>query len=75
MLKFEGGKTSLSMKEVDQETGEDLNPKDTSSLLDVIDAPRNPEAPWLNPSTSSNPDDTFIGQKKRFAYFLYISSV
>ncbi|GAU99756.1 hypothetical protein RvY_10710 [Ramazzottius varieornatus] len=39
-----GGKTSLSMKDVDQETGEDLNPE-----ISVRGGDREPEAPVRNP--------------------------
>ena len=39
-----GGKTSLSMKDVDQETGADLNPESTDRGGD-----RQPEAPVRNP--------------------------
>lgn len=55
-MKSEGGKISLSIKEVDQNTGEDLNPKEPSlSKEDTLpwdDMPeaRNPEAPWANSS-------------------------
>lgn len=47
MLSFTGQKTSLSMKDVDQETGEDLNPNvapiGVSSLEE--DSMRNPDRP------------------------------
>uniref|UniRef100_A0A915AD75 RNA helicase n=2 Tax=Parascaris univalens TaxID=6257 RepID=A0A915AD75_PARUN len=56
VLKFENGKISLSMREVNQDTGEDLNPREPSlpkdSVLAWEDMPRNPEAPWMNPSGS-----------------------
>uniref|UniRef100_A0A915PPL1 RNA helicase n=1 Tax=Setaria digitata TaxID=48799 RepID=A0A915PPL1_9BILA len=61
VIKFELGKIGLSMKEVDQETGEDLNPHEPTSLADGA---RNPEAPWMNPSTSRNPDDMSVAQSK-----------
>ncbi|KAL7077529.1 hypothetical protein ACQ4LE_003536 [Meloidogyne hapla] len=51
VIKMENSKLSLSMKEVNQDTGEDLNPekpKDQSLKSDVKLA--NPDAPWLNPS-------------------------
>lgn len=57
---MEDGKISLSMKEVDQKTGVDLNPKEPSlpkdSVLPWDDMPqaRNPEAPWMNPSEESS---------------------
>lgn len=55
------------MKEVDQETGEDLNPHESTPLADGARPPRNPEAPWIAPSTSRNPDDVSVAQSKRFA--------
>ncbi|CAJ0957156.1 unnamed protein product, partial [Mesorhabditis belari] len=47
VLKIENGKTSLSMKEVDQDTGEDLNPKEEELAPDALRVTnlRNPEAP------------------------------
>ncbi|VDN52257.1 unnamed protein product [Dracunculus medinensis] len=60
VIKYENGKLSLSMREVDQKTGADLNPREASlprdSLVGFDDAPRNPEAPWINPSFS-NPEE------------------
>lgn len=57
------------MREVDQKTGADLNPREASlprdSLVGFDDAPRNPEAPWINPSFS-NPEE--IVQTKRLVY-------
>ncbi|KJH48464.1 S1 RNA binding domain protein [Dictyocaulus viviparus] len=55
VLKIEGGKISLSMKEVDQTTGEDLNPQETQLTSDVVGVSdlRNPEAPWANPENSN----------------------
>ncbi|KAL3985857.1 Oligonucleotide/oligosaccharide-binding (OB)-fold family protein [Acanthocheilonema viteae] len=64
VIKFELGKIGLSMKEVDQETGEDLNPHELAPVGDVIRPPRNPEAPWMDPSTSRNPDDVSVTQSK-----------
>uniref|UniRef100_A0A1I7XLM6 S1 motif domain-containing protein n=1 Tax=Heterorhabditis bacteriophora TaxID=37862 RepID=A0A1I7XLM6_HETBA len=50
VLKMESGKISLSMKEVDQITGDDLNPKEPSLPPDAVGIEaRNPEAPWANP--------------------------
>ncbi|KAJ1372355.1 putative pre-mRNA-splicing factor ATP-dependent RNA helicase mog-5 [Parelaphostrongylus tenuis] len=55
VLKVEGGKISLSMKEVDQATGEDLNPQEAPLPSDAVGVSdlRNPEAPWANPENSS----------------------
>lgn len=46
-----GDKISLSMKEVDQRTGEDLNPMETPLAEDAIMGAddRRPDAPWMNP--------------------------
>ena len=53
---MEGGKTSLSMKEVDQATGEDLNPAEAELSEDAIGvAVRNPEAPWANSEKRDEP--------------------
>ncbi|MFH4977209.1 hypothetical protein AB6A40_003918 [Gnathostoma spinigerum] len=64
VLKYENGKISLSMKEVDQVTGEDLNPREPSlpkdAVLGLEDVPRNPEAPWMNPSSSSINDEEAV---------------
>uniref|UniRef100_A0A1I7VSS0 RNA helicase n=3 Tax=Loa loa TaxID=7209 RepID=A0A1I7VSS0_LOALO len=64
VIKFELGKIGLSMKEVDQETGQDLNPHEPTPLADGARPPRNPEAPWMDPSTSRNPDDVSVTQSK-----------
>ncbi|KAM7370466.1 hypothetical protein PAMP_010013 [Pampus punctatissimus] len=47
VLSFTGTKASLSMKDVDQETGEDLNPNRRRNLDPVVgeDAMRNPDRP------------------------------
>lgn len=49
---MDNSKISLSMKEVNQETGEDLNPEKPKDLSAKVDDVRlaNPDAPWLNPS-------------------------
>ena len=56
VLSFSGTRTSLSMKDVDQETGKDLNPARSGRLL------QRPEIP--EPSTSDltmrNPDNPII---------------
>ncbi|CAG9535662.1 unnamed protein product [Cercopithifilaria johnstoni] len=67
VIKFELGKIGLSMKEVDQETGEDLNPHESTSVADDARLPRNPEAPWMDPSNSRNPDDVSVAQSKSVA--------
>nr|KAG5695240.1 hypothetical protein BaRGS_008068 [Batillaria attramentaria] len=54
VLSFTGQKTSLSMKDVDQDSGEDLNPQHTRSIVggevkgDDVDA-RNPDRPSTLP--------------------------
>ncbi|VDK55267.1 unnamed protein product, partial [Cylicostephanus goldi] len=60
VLKMEGGKVSLSLKEVDQETGEDLNPQEAPLPVDAVGVSdlRNPEAPWVNPESSSGVNGT-----------------
>lgn len=47
MLSFTGQKTSLSMKDVDQETGEDLNPNvaPVGGNVQEEDSMRNPDRP------------------------------
>lgn len=55
------------MKEVDQETGEDLNPYEPTPVADGNRLLRNPEAPWMDPSISRNPDDVSVAQTKRFS--------
>ncbi|VDL84164.1 unnamed protein product, partial [Nippostrongylus brasiliensis] len=55
VLKIEGSKVSLSLKEVDQVTGEDLNPQEAPLAPDAVGVSdlRNPEAPWVNPESAS----------------------
>ncbi|VDK72410.1 unnamed protein product [Litomosoides sigmodontis] len=67
VIKFELGKIGLSMKEVDQETGEDLNPYEPAPIADGTHLLRNPEAPWMDPSISRNPDDVSVAQSKSMA--------
>ncbi|TKR87876.1 hypothetical protein L596_012209 [Steinernema carpocapsae] len=61
VIKMENNKISLSMKEVNQETGEDLNPREASlppdAIMGAADA-RNPEAPWANPSLDEEDQTT-----------------
>ncbi|VDN03033.1 unnamed protein product [Thelazia callipaeda] len=64
VIKIELGKVGLSMKEVDQRTGQDLKPRASTPVLDYTRAPCNPEAPWTNPSVSGNPDDVSVNQTK-----------
>ncbi|KAJ3608168.1 hypothetical protein NHX12_025218 [Muraenolepis orangiensis] len=45
VLSFTGTKASLSMKDVDQETGEDLNPNRRRNLDTVDEVMRNPDRP------------------------------
>ncbi|PIC46821.1 hypothetical protein B9Z55_006391 [Caenorhabditis nigoni] len=69
--KIENGKTSFTMKEVDQQTGEDLNPKETDLDPDAIGVrPRTPPAhtsSWMNPESSSSagPSTSMGGGKTR----------
>ncbi|CAI5441381.1 unnamed protein product [Caenorhabditis angaria] len=53
VIKMDGNKLSLSLKEVDQETGEDLNPKEAELRPDAIGVrERSPDArrsSWMNP--------------------------
>uniref|UniRef100_A0A1I7ZGT4 RNA helicase n=1 Tax=Steinernema glaseri TaxID=37863 RepID=A0A1I7ZGT4_9BILA len=59
VIKMENDKISLSMKEVDQNTGEDMNPREASLPPDAVmgtDDAFNPEAPWANPSVEDNED-------------------
>ncbi|KAK0414294.1 hypothetical protein QR680_007254 [Steinernema hermaphroditum] len=61
VIKMENDKISLSMKEVDQNTGEDLNPREASLPPDAVmgtDDAFNPEAPWANPSVDENEDQS-----------------
>ncbi|GBM68895.1 ATP-dependent RNA helicase DHX8 [Araneus ventricosus] len=62
VLSFTGQKTSLSIKDVDQETGEDLNPAVSSTksirILSTQDTFRNPDQPSI-----SRVDDS-IGSKR-----------
>lgn len=67
--KMENGKISLTMKEVDQQTGEDLNPKESDLNPDAIGVrPRTPPAStssWMNPESSSGAGpSTSIGSGK-----------
>ncbi|ETN82335.1 RNA helicase HRH1 [Necator americanus] len=59
VLKIDNGKFSLSLKEVNQITGEDLNPQEASLSSDAVGVNelRNPEAPWANPEMSSDRKD------------------
>jgi ATP-dependent RNA helicase DHX8/PRP22 len=68
ILSFTGQKTSLSIKDVDQETGEDLNPscdrKDPNND-DLINA-RNPDRPLSLPLAGmQRPDDEDIESRRR----------
>ncbi|EFO91466.1 CRE-MOG-5 protein [Caenorhabditis remanei] len=67
--KIENGKISLTMKEVDQSTGEDLNPREADLNPDAIGVrPRTPPAStssWMNPESSSGPSTSMVGGKTR----------
>ena len=58
VLSFTGQKTSLSIKDVDQDTGEDLNPGYGRRVLggDVSEEPRNPDRPSHIPLVTDVPD-------------------
>uniref|UniRef100_A0A2R5LI29 RNA helicase n=1 Tax=Ornithodoros turicata TaxID=34597 RepID=A0A2R5LI29_9ACAR len=56
VLSFTGQKTSLSMKDVDQDTGEDLNP--------VRELGRNPDRPCSLPLVTK-PDDDDVDNRRR----------
>ncbi|XP_069111910.1 ATP-dependent RNA helicase DHX8-like [Argopecten irradians] len=69
VLSFTGNKTSLSMKDVDQETGEDLNQERTRSLIggemkDESENARNPDRPSTLPMMDL-PDTDETQDKKR----------
>ncbi|CAI2325177.1 unnamed protein product [Caenorhabditis sp. 36 PRJEB53466] len=56
VIRIENGKTSLSMKEVDQQSGEDLNPREADLNPDAIGVrPRTPPAAssWMNPEATT----------------------
>ncbi|KAK3108191.1 hypothetical protein FSP39_002888 [Pinctada imbricata] len=70
VLSFTGQKTSLSMKDVDQETGEDLNPSQTKNLTGgeisqgEVEA-RNPDRPSTMPLVDNIPEIDDVSDKKR----------
>ncbi|XP_062602763.1 ATP-dependent RNA helicase DHX8-like, partial [Saccostrea cucullata] len=71
VLSFSGQKTSLSLKDVDQETGEDLNPSKTKTLVggeihnNQVEA-RNPDRPSTMPLVEHIPDIDDSREKKRY---------
>uniref|UniRef100_A0A1I7TSS5 RNA helicase n=1 Tax=Caenorhabditis tropicalis TaxID=1561998 RepID=A0A1I7TSS5_9PELO len=68
VTKIENGKISLSMKEVDQSTGEDLNPRESDLNPDAIGVrPRTPPAStssWMNPESNGPGPSTSISTGK-----------
>ncbi|VDN43146.1 unnamed protein product [Gongylonema pulchrum] len=54
------------MKEVDQETGEDLKPREPTPPPNVSAASHNPEAPWANSALRAT-EDTPVMQTKTTA--------
>lgn len=64
VLSFTGQKTSLSMKDVDQDTGEDLNPVRRAGDTDGTESARNPDRPCSLPLLT-RPDDDDIDNRRR----------
>ncbi|XP_034309636.2 ATP-dependent RNA helicase DHX8 [Magallana gigas] len=70
VLSFTGQKISLSLKDVDQESGEDLNPSKTKTLVggeihnNQVEA-RNPDRPSSMPLVEHVPDIDDASEKKR----------
>ncbi|KAK6166438.1 hypothetical protein SNE40_023128 [Patella caerulea] len=67
---FTGNKTSLSMKDVDQETGEDLNPERTKGGGGADgrgdDMARNPDRPSMLPLVDAPEQDNLNSGQKKF---------
>jgi len=61
VISYAGTKVSLSMKEVNQETGEDLNPREASPSFDLLErereAARNPDRPMGGLNFGGSLDD------------------
>uniref|UniRef100_A0A224YNR5 RNA helicase n=1 Tax=Rhipicephalus zambeziensis TaxID=60191 RepID=A0A224YNR5_9ACAR len=64
VLSFTGQKTSLSMKDVDQDTGEDLNPVRRAGDTDGPESARNPDRPCSLPLLT-RPDDDDVDNRRR----------
>ncbi|KAL4222513.1 ATP-dependent RNA helicase dhx8 [Mactra antiquata] len=68
VLSYTGTKISLSIKDVDQETGRDLNPKQTAAITggdrDAVNEARNPDRPSTMPLVSV-PEQNDSGERKR----------
>lgn len=64
VLSFTGQKTSLSMKDVDQDTGEDLNPVRRAGDTDGTESARNPDRPCSLPLLT-RPDDDDVDNRRR----------
>ncbi|KAH3715890.1 hypothetical protein DPMN_058604 [Dreissena polymorpha] len=68
VLSYTGNKMSLSMKDVDQGTGRDLNPKQTSEITggekDIVNELRNPDRPSAVPLVSI-PEQNETTDRKR----------
>ncbi|RWS04771.1 ATP-dependent RNA helicase DHX8-like isoform 1 [Dinothrombium tinctorium] len=68
VLSFAGQKTSLSLKDVDQETGEDLNPASVKGIerLENDDiSTRNPDRPAVLPLHLQKPNDEDVENRRR----------
>lgn len=66
VISFDGKKTSLSMKDVDQETGEDLNPRQNREQNDDLSNARNPDRPSTLPlSGIQRADDDDVESRRR----------
>ncbi|XP_076349561.1 ATP-dependent RNA helicase pea [Tachypleus tridentatus] len=68
VLSFTGQKTSLSLKDVDQETGEDLNPVRSKGLINSDDSEeeslRNPDRPSSLPLITKRDDDDMDNRRR-----------
>ncbi|XP_060604333.1 ATP-dependent RNA helicase DHX8-like [Ruditapes philippinarum] len=68
VLSYTGNKMSLSMKDADQETGRDLNPKQTQAITggerDTVNELRNPDRPSTMPLVSV-PEQNDVTERKR----------
>ncbi|KAG1664918.1 ATP-dependent RNA helicase DHX8 [Nymphon striatum] len=64
VLSFNGTKTSLSMKDVDQDSGKDLNPNVNRKVSNAEDSSRNPDRPSTLPVVSVIDDDDRNSRKQ-----------
>lgn len=77
MLSVTGSKTALSMKDVDQNTGEDLNPVD-ERVIRVVEDPTDPEGNQPGPSNRKieglgriEDVDQDVDNKRKFNKFVH----